>query len=196
MKVYIDSSCDIQYASFYIRGLYVVYGRKNVKFSNQHFKQFKHNNHFFAFIVKDKSSLKKVIIDFTDSNAIDAEALKWSDVYGKINLDDSLPQDPKIIPIGPSFGIRLFSLFETLSYAFINLCKAYTQIPNKRRFLSDYKAQYKRPKLSDYRHQNPIANYVFFMTSLWKQEPLANSYRANFIKSCKTSPNLTFEGGF
>ena len=196
MKVFVDPSCDIQYASFYIYGLHQTYGKKNVTFSSKYFKQFRHNNHFFAFVVKDETSLKKVVIDFTDSRIIDTTALNWCDVYGKINLDDSIKKNNKTIPIGPSFGIQIYSLFETIWYAFTNLIKSYKRIPDKRKFISDYKAQYKRPKYSDYKSVSNNNNYVFFMSSLWKQEAVTNTFRGNFIKSCKANPNVTFEGGF
>ena len=195
MNVYIDASCDIQYSSFYIYGLYELYGKKRVKFSSKYFTNFKHDNHFFAFVLKDDTQLKKVIIDFTDSALIDETALQWSDRYGKINYDGKHKSE-KIIPIGPSFGIRIYSLPQTLFYAMFNLLKAYKRIPDKRKFLSDYKAQFKRPKLSDYRQQPPLENYVFFMASLWKRELQTNTYRANFIKSCRANAHIRFEGGF
>lgn len=196
MKVLIDSSCDIQYSSFYIYGLYQVYGRKNVTFSSRYFKKFKHNNHFFIFVIIDKESTKKVVIDFTDSSKIVSEALQWCDVYGKINLDKSKEHTSKIIAIGPSFGIQIYSFIETLWVAFTNFLRAYKRIPNKKKFLSDYKAQYKRPKFSDYSSERTKANYVFFMASLWKQEHIVNDYRANFIKSCRANKRIEFEGGF
>jgi len=196
MKVLIDSSCDIQYSSFYIYGLYQVYGRKNVTFSSQYFKKFKHNNHFFAFVVIDGKNTKKVIIDYTDSSKIVSEALQWCDVYGKINLDKSKEHINKIIAIGPSFGIQIYSFIETIWVVFTNFLRAYKRIPNKKKFLSDYKAQYKRPKFSDYSSERTKANYVFFMASLWKQENTVNNYRANFIKSCRANKRIEFEGGF
>jgi len=196
MKVYIDPSCDIQYASFYIYGLYEIYGRKNVSFSSRFFKNFKHDNHFFAFVIIEDAIQKKIIIDFTDDASIDATALQWCDVYGKINLEFSNTSEAKIVAVGPSFGIKIYSLVETVCYAFLNILKSYTRIPNKRKFLSDYKAQYKRPKLEDYSIKPAKKNYVFFMASLWKKEPKTNTYRANFIKSCKANTHLEFEGGF
>jgi glycosyltransferase involved in cell wall biosynthesis len=196
MKVFIDPSCDIQYSSFYIYGLYQIYGRRNVRFSSNHFKKFKHQNHFFAFIVIDSENTKNIIIDFTDSSTIDENALSWCDVYGKINYDSNLNDSNKIMAIGPSFGIQIYNLIETLSHAILNLFRAYGRIPNKRKFLSDYKAQYNRPKYSDYCPKPSRINDVFFMASLWKQEPKTNRFRANYIKSCRVNPQVNFEGGF
>lgn len=196
MKVYIDASSDIQYASYYIYGLYEVFGKQNVRFSSRYFKSFKHDNHFFAFVITKGTSQKKVIVDFTDDSSIDSTALQWADVYGKINLEISKTPHNKIVSIGPSFGIRIYSLVETIWFAFSNLLKSYSRIPNKRKFLSNYKAQFKRPKLSDYSLKPPKKNYIFFMASLWKKESETNKFRANFIKSCKANTNIEFEGGF
>jgi len=113
-----------------------------------------------------------------------------------INLDSTISTDSKIVPIGPSFGIQIYSFIETLWYAFTNLLKSYARFSNVRKFLSDYKAQYKRPKLSDYSFKKPKENYIFFMASLWKQETIANTFRANFIKSCIANQYIEFEGGF
>ncbi|RIA10281.1 hypothetical protein OE09_2136 [Flavobacteriaceae bacterium MAR_2010_72] len=196
MKIYIDPSCDILYSSFYINGLYEIYGKANVAFSSKYFKSFKHDNHFFAFVVEDRKVLRKVVIDFTDSSHIDSVALDWCDVYGKINLDCTLPTSTKVIAIGPSFGIQIYSLLETLWYAVSNLLKSYHRIPNKRKFLSDYKAQWRRPKFSSYQSAPAQDPYVFFISSLWKQEPETNRFRAHFIRVCRLQKGIRFEGGF
>lgn len=196
MRVYIDSSCDILYSSYYIHGLYSIYGRKNVKYKSRYFRSFKHDNHFFAFIITDDKRTQKIVIDFTDSSIINEAALLWADVYGKINYDTNINDSDKIVAIGPSFGIQIYNLFDTLTHAILNLIRAYNRIPNKRKFLSDYKAQYKRPKYSDYFSKPSQANYIFFMTSLWKQEPETNKFRANYIKSCRSNSRVNFEGGF
>jgi hypothetical protein len=196
MNVFIDPSCDIHYASYYVYGLYALYGKKKVKFSSNYFKDFKHDNHSFAFVMVEGTNVKKIIIDFTDSSLMDATALDWCDVYGKINLEASQLHLEKVVAIGPSFGIQIFGFTATLWYAISNMLKAYHRIPNKRKFLSDYKAQWKRPQLSDYKFQASSGSFVFFMASLWKQEPETNRYRAHFIKCCREEQRLTFEGGF
>lgn len=196
MKVFIDPAADIHYASFYVFGLFEVFGKKNVSFSSKYFKKFQHNNHFFAFVIKDKKGIKKIIVDFTDSSALNLEALDWCDVYGKINLAFDEENHHKIIAIGPSFGIQIFNLFETIHLALTNYVKAKARIKNVRRFFSDYKSQYLRPKLKDYNDAVSRKNYVFYFSSLWKNEPETNRNRAHFIESCKQNPNVIFEGGF
>lgn len=196
MKVFIDAASDIHYSSFYIKGLYTVYGKDKVCFSSKYFADFTHNNHFFSFVIEDKHVIKKIVIDFTDSSIIDPTALEWCDVYGKINLDIAGFKNYKVVAIGPSFGIRLYSLYGTLKMALVNLLKAYNRIPDKRKFLSDYKAQLNRPRFEDYVFLPSSGSVVFFMASLWKQEPTTNIYRGNFITSCKQYSAIDFEGGF
>jgi glycosyltransferase involved in cell wall biosynthesis len=197
MEVYIDASCDILYSSYYIKGLRDIYGRKNLKFSKKFFKNFQHNNHFLAIVLKNKDYFKKIIIDFTDSSDIDQNALEWSDIYAKINIDDTYNfNSNKIISIGPGFGIKIFSNWLTIYYAIKNLLKSYTYIPDKKRFLSDYKAQLARPTLEEFYPENYKHNYIYFTSSLWKKEQETNKYRTNFINACIKNKNIEFEGGF
>ncbi|SDB21855.1 hypothetical protein SAMN03097699_0147 [Flavobacteriaceae bacterium MAR_2010_188] len=195
-KIYVDPSCDILYSSFYIYGLQQVYGKKQIKFISKYFKDFKHDNHFFAFVVVNNKSIKKIIIDFTDSSNIDEKVLNWCDVYGKINLEENLEYSEKIVAIGPSFGIQIYNPIETVFIAIKNFIKSSSRIPNKRRFFSDYRSQLKRPSYSDYLPERTKPNFIFFLSSLWKREISTNSYRSNFIKACKENQNIEFKGGF
>lgn len=195
-KIYVDASCDILYSSYYIYGLQELFGKNKVKFTSKFFKDFRHDNHFFAFVWVDKETIKKFIIDFTDSSNIDEAALNWCDVYGKINLEENFDISEKILAIGPSFGIQIYGPFETIYYACSNYLKSLKRIPNKRRFFSDYKSQLNRPKYSEYRPEQSKSNYIFFLSSLWKKETKTNRYRANFIQACKNSSTINFEGGF
>ena len=197
-KVFIDSSCDILYASFYIHGLFSLFGKRNVNFSSKYFSEFKHDNHFFAFVIINSNGIKKIVIDFTDSSKIALKPLDWCHVYGKINYDQKISNSNKIIPIGPSFGIRVFNFQKTFIFAISNYIKSFNRVPNVTRFFADYKRMFTRPKLSDFESLEHVSktNYIFFISSLWKNEPLTNGFRANFIKSCKSIPFITFEGGF
>lgn len=195
-RVFIDPATDILYASYYIKGLYEIFGKDRVRFRSYYFNKFKHDNHTLAFIViNEEGEENRVVIDFTDSALLDLQALEWCHVYGKINYDGKL-QSEKIMSIAPSFGIRIYSGVSTFIHAAVNLLKAFSRIPNKRRFLSDYKSQFKRPKLEEYQSKSKKNNYVFFMASLWKSEKETNTFRANFIKACKANNEVEFEGGF
>lgn len=197
MRVYIDSSCDILYSSFYIKGLYDRFNKSNVFFSSKYFKKFKHGNHFFSFVIENGESIKKIVIDFTDSCIIDEEALEWSDLYCKVNLDAYGIVNNKLFSIGPSFGIKLYSMHETLWYAFTNFLRAYNRIPNKKSFFSNYKAQLKRLSLSEYKNtENSKKDFIYFVASLWKKEKQTNQFRANFIRASKANTSIETKVGF
>jgi glycosyltransferase involved in cell wall biosynthesis len=196
MNIFIDSACDILYSSFYIKGLEDCFGRKNIHFKNKPFSNFKFNNHFFAFIIDNGVVQRKIIIDYADSSEISSKALIWSDLYCKINIDENLNYNTtKLVSIGPSFGIKIYSPIKTLFFALINFLKSRKRIRNVKRFFSNYKAQLYRPNLYDYYPSCEQNNYIFFAGSLWKKEVKTNSYRANFIKAC-LNKNVKFEGGF
>lgn len=197
MRVYIDPSCDILYSSFYIKGLYDRFNKSNVFFSSKYFNKFKHGNHFFSFVIEDEKRINKIVIDFTDSSIIDQEALEWSDLYCKVNLDDNDIVNNKLFSIGPSFGIKLYSMQKTLWYACRNFLLAHNRIPNKKSFFSNYKAQLKRLSLSEYKNtRNSKRDFIYFVTSLWKKEKQTNQFRANFIRACKANSSIETKVGF
>lgn len=199
MIIYIDPASDVHYSSFYIKGLLDVFGKKKIKYSSKYFKSFKHNNHFFAFVIINDNSIKKIIIDFTDGEVINNEAYVWSDVYAKININENNDNHKleKLISIGPSFGINIFSPIETVYFSITNFIKGYSRIPNKKKFFSDYKAQLKRPKIEEYTpNHNEKKLYIYFVSSLWKKEIKTNNFRANFIKAVRNNKYFIFEGGF
>lgn len=195
MKVLVDASCNILYSSYYLYGLYQLYGNK-VSFSASAFKDLNYSLGNFAFILKTKHKTQRVVIDFKNGSAIDTAALAWCDVYGKVNLEEKDQDIEKVVPIGPLMAIKVFNRHQTIWYAFTNLLKSYKKIKDVKRFLSDYKAQYSRKFFDTYPSANSQDNYVFFAASLWKKEHTANERRANFIQACQTNNNIDFEGGF
>ncbi|MCK5678717.1 MAG: hypothetical protein KAH72_09620, partial [Flavobacteriaceae bacterium] len=68
---YIDTRCDIRYASFYIQGLYEVFGKSQVKFSNKYTSEVSLDEYVdivdrLLLIVETDNSgkvIKKVVID-------------------------------------------------------------------------------------------------------------------------------------
>jgi glycosyltransferase involved in cell wall biosynthesis len=200
MKVYIDSANDILYSSFYIKGIIDIFGKKNIYYKNKYFKNFKFNNHFLALIIDDNQRKTNIIIDYADGAFLDKTALDWSDFYLKINIDENIFYNTdKLVSIGPSFGIKFMPLHTTLVLSLINFIKSYKRLAGLnqvKRFFSNYKAQLKRPKITDYISKTKTTNYVFFTGSLWKKEKKTNMFRANFIKSCIANKKIRFEGGF
>lgn len=197
LNVYLDPSVNICYASFYIKGLQDVFGRKQVTFNNRYFSDLHFSEPVIAFIVQGANKSTKFIIDYADAATWQEAALSWSDYYLKINIDPNAKAIPnKIISIGPGFGIRFLNGYQTIFWAIRNYMKAHHRIKNARQFFSHYKAQWNRPCIRDYDPYATEENYIFFTGSIWKREIRTNQFRANFIRVCKKMKALKFEGGF
>lgn len=210
--IFIDPGSNIPYASFYIKGLYEVFGKVNVSFSTFYFTDLQKRNDnysydaYMAFVIINKSEISKVIIDFGDDYPIRENAHNWCDLYAKINFDPlrtPLHFTTKIQSIPPSFGIRIWSNFEIVSHAFSNLFKLkfspQTSIMN---YFRSYFSQMKQFPLETFSAHDipddPKNNEVFFIASLWPHPNCltgTNVYRKMFIDTClKTGVN--FNGGF
>jgi glycosyltransferase involved in cell wall biosynthesis len=211
ISVFIDPSVKIQYSSFYIKGLYDVFGKANVRFSGKYFKQLKRKqeshsyDHYMAFVVEMKGELKKYIIDFRDKRSVKESAYKWCDKYAKINFSDIVTEKcyhDKMVSIPPGFGIKIWGKPEMAFNCISNFIKCnFSPVVPFKRHLSDYYSQYRRPSLDVYTN-NAIKNedelYVFMIGTLWSHLNCidgTNLFRKAFVDTCK-SMNINFEGGF
>lgn len=210
MKVYIDPRARISYASYYIEGLYSLFGRSQVLFNMKYFDDLiqiegiDDFDQYFAFIVIDGLGIKKFIIDYRDKSTINLNALNWSHGYGKVNYNKTNiskcgleKQKMKIIPVGPNFGIKIWSNSQTLIYFAINYIGCRKALPvSFRTFLSGYNWQRKRSEYKNYRDSLSDKNYIFFISTLYKesQNLVTNKFRAAFIRACKNTI-VHFEGG-
>jgi hypothetical protein len=107
----------LNYYSFYLAGLYFAFPEAKIQISRQGFPEIHH--HCLAFrLLREKE--EKIYISAGDGPGINEKGLEWCDVCGKVNYDpDSIPSTygEKIMPIGPSFGIRIFSCPKTVFQA-------------------------------------------------------------------------------
>ncbi|MEN2400363.1 glycosyltransferase [Flavobacterium sp. MC2016-06] len=198
-RVYVFGLFNSFYDSFYIKGIQDLFGKDKIVYNLSKFPRFKQNT--FAVIFEDGGGKEtKMIIDSRDTDEIWNEELIWCDVYGKINYDlNKVPADftSKIIPIGPSFGIKFWNLYETLFFGIKHTLKFKKRLSNPRDYFANYWRQYKRLQLEDYYSKEEILeNYVFFVSSIWKKESQTNTNRFNYIKTCKDNSKIIFEGGF
>jgi len=210
-KIFIDPSARILYSSYYIEGLYNVFGKSNVSFSKKYFNQLQRKNeshsydHYMAFVIVTKNETKKYIIDFRDKRSVKKNAYDWCDKYAKINFSvtgtDKSYHD-KIISIPPGFGIKIWGKYKTLYKCLSNYIKCnFSPIVSLKMHLSDYYNQYKRPVLIDYTENTKDKNnsaYVFMVGTLWSHTNCiegTNLLRKTFVESCKAE-NVNFEGGF
>jgi hypothetical protein len=211
-KIIIDSSSRILYASFYIKGLYQVFGKKNVTFSTKYFSDLKRENedfafeHYFAFVViNSEKKITKYIIDFCDPTDINTTAYNWCDYYAKINIDviPNLNFKEKLISIPPSFGIRIWTKTETIYNCILNFIRLKgATIVSLERYLRDYYEQLMRPKIEDYysvaTKETQNRPYIFSIANLWQDSDSmlrTNIQRKKFMETCKAM-NCDFEGGF
>lgn len=195
MKIYIDAACDVLYASYYIKGFEEL--KYKIEYNSAYFHMFETNNQFLPIVIQSELSFRKVIIDFGDGTQIDEKAYNWSDVYYKINIQyGDLLKFRKLTSIGPSFGVKFDSNFKLLYLSITNYIKAKNRIPNVKLFFSNYKALMKRLYIEDYNGGESKKEYVFFISSIWKNEVITNNFRLNFIKSCIAIFKNDFEGGF
>mgnify|MGYP003116358721 CR=1 FL=1 len=198
MKVKIYSLVDVFYYSFYIEGLIKIYGKGNVSFSKKNFPPFSERS--FAATIESENRKIKIVIDAYDNPRISLDLLDWCDVYAKVNFNSNyLPklQNEKVIPIGPSFGLRIWNLPETVWFTLSNYMKSKGAIHFKRNFIANYWRQYKRLPLKKYNNKSKASdNYIYFISSLWEKEPITNANRGIFIKVCKATKEIEFEGGF
>ena len=210
--IFIDPRSNILYSSYYIQGLFEVFGKKNVKFSSVFFndlikrKDDYSYDSYMAFVILNGDVIKKVVVDFGDNWPIRENAYGWCDVYAKINYNPertALQFKDKILPIPPGFGIKIWNVFEALKYSFLNLIilKFKPQISLKK-YIFSYLSQFKQIPLrlitKNVKNSPAAGNYVFFISSLWKDPNCltgTNLYRKMFVESCLRN-NVNFDGGF
>ncbi len=193
--VYVYSLCDVFYGSFYFEGINKKFGK--FEFNASKFPNFKQGT--FALIVEENNQIIKIVIDTKDDNLYYLESLEWCNFYGKINyFKDTIPNNyiDKVVPIGPSFGVKMWNFPQTLFFAVRNYFISKNQITNKREFVANYWRQFKRLPLSFYNKSKSDNNYVYFIASLWQNDKETNNNRAKFIEACKVNNKIDFVGGF
>lgn len=204
MKVYIDYRIKINYASYYVYGLRKVFGKKNVFFDllEREDPNFYSDIHDYdkgmAIILEDANLRKKIFIDFHDGNGILDKFYNWADLYAKINISENdLKKYPKLLPIGPSFGINIFdfsSIVNLLKLLFIR-----SKPVTLKNYFKDYLYMpYRRLRFDNYQESTSSKNYIFSISTLWYDsltDETTNKNRAHFMRLCSKKFDL-FEGGF
>ena len=194
-KVYIYGLCNVYYDSFYIQGLREIF--HDIEFNISRFPNFVQVT--FAVILLQNGFETKIIIDSRDTNEIDLLSFNWCNKYGKVNYNyATIPVDPlkKVIAVGPSFGIKIWSFSKKMYFALTNLIKYRSKISNNREFIANYWRQYKRMPIKLYHPKKSSYANVFFIGSIWKNEKITNNFRALFIESCLKNKEIKFIGGF
>ncbi|MDP2452521.1 MULTISPECIES: hypothetical protein [unclassified Kaistella] len=211
-QVYLDPSSNIIYSSYYIKGLYEVFGKNNVTFSSHYFQELDKKNEawsydsYMALVIKNRETLCKIIIDFGDDSPIRENAYRWCDLYAKVNINpEKLPEQfkTKILSISPGFGIKMWTSIEALYHSFFNLLKLrFSPQVSLKNYFRSYLSQIKQLRIEDFTRPTtaelPNRDYVFFVSSLWPHPNCitgTNRYRKMYIESCRKQA-IDFEGGF
>ncbi len=214
-RVIIDPANKMLYSSYYIKGLYDVFGKKNVSFSSRYFTELNRKiethsfDHYMAFVIIGANSvITKCIIDFRDKPSVKESAYRWCDAYAKVNFNVHLTKQSfhdKIVSIPPGFGINIWNLWETAYYCCSNLIRVKgVPIVSLKDHLADYYIQYTRPSLEAFTHApekktgTAVTPYVFMIATLWSHKSCiegTNMLRKLFIEACNDS-HCVYEGGF
>lgn len=210
MKILIDPADDIQYKSFYIYALLQHFGCDCISFSNTPFKDLStaaRNTKSMRFIICNGISEKRYVIHCDDTCKIHDELYRWADIYGCVNTNwGKTPKQyhSKLVSLCPSFAIRYTTPLKAMSKAIATLpyCHA-----NPKKHLGRWKRMIHRPSYTDYstntltHSHNNTFQYLFHCSTLWqsdewnRNDETVNLHRANFIRVCRSIPEIHFEGG-
>jgi hypothetical protein len=191
--------------SFFLEGLRTVFGQANVTYSARAFPNFKRSG-FLKFIIRGKHE-RRFFVDEWDTPSFEQGGLDWCDVYAKRNIDPArMPSQhaERVVPAGPTFPVRfaapgpaLYAAIQTWLIAAARPASRYRgYAQSKEHFASWYRQWSYGLPLAVYQPGVSRSDYVFFSSSIWKEDSETNQTRARFIEACRSIPGLTFEGGF
>lgn len=209
IKATINPLNHIQYASFYIYALREVFGTKAVSYDSTPFKGLSldaQTSRGLLFTIKgtDQSEIKYYICG-NDSYRIEEEIYEWCDVYASVNANQAkTPGRDKLVSLAPSFAIRTGETGSIIRMAISNSIP-YLKASHGHKlktFIGNYKRLLNRPYYTDMQPEKSRNDYVFFCSTLWysdewnQNDATVNARRARFIRACKETEDLCFEGGF
>lgn len=205
MRIIIDPEDDIQYMSFYIKGLFDIFGKNNVSFDFHAFDEIpieERHTRTMRLIINKGIGERRCTIDANDSYQVNEVLYNWSDTYGSVNANfNKTPEHlrKKLVSLCPSFAINYTKITDACFQAVKGVMTTHR---NKRKYLGCWKRTIQRPQLEDYVASKSKENYVFHLSTLWqsdewnKNDQGVNWRRARFIRACKEmEPLVTFEGG-
>lgn len=206
MEIIIDSRLKYNYSSWYLLGLQRVFGKRNIMFDAEPFKQLpydnmRHLNSGVAFIVQNGTKELKVFVDFEDVAIVFPKRYEWCDVYGMVNpTAEQLAKYDKMIAIGPEFAVTLGSKASTILKCLKNYSNGHhlTSIPFKI-YLRDYiYTNIRRRSIDVYDEKVDVKdNYIFHASTLWYNEfakKYTNYFRGEFLRACSKA-GINIEGG-
>lgn len=196
---------DPWYYEFYIKGLYDFYKDYTIEFSFEdrflRFNEFvngPYRKEFFYYEIWDNGNVSKICIAANDKCDVNDTVYEWVDVYAKVNVDEAtLQKYPKVLPVGPNFGINYFSLPAYLKLSW----KLYRKAGIKNPYFRVYTHQsMKRCSFDVYANRKASKdNYLFYLNYPWKKHTTVTNLRKEIItilKGLDKENVISFEGGF
>lgn len=206
MKIIVDARYKYNYSSYYILGLRRLFGHKAITYQVKPFEclnysSMKEYNSGLPVIFDDGTRQNKVFIDFEDREVIVPDRYEWCDVYVKSNMAfGDAERYPKLMVIGPAFGVTLNCKVKVLADFLANYMKArkHTAISAKL-YLRDYLYSFvRRRRIEAYETPANIKpNYIFHASTLWYNKfawTCTNKFRGEFLKACQRA-GVEIEGG-
>ncbi|OQP64384.1 hypothetical protein A3860_20660 [Niastella vici] len=196
---------DPWYYEFYIKGLHDFYKDYTIEFSFEdrflRFNEFvngPYRKEFFYYEIWDNGNVSKICIAANDKCDVNDTVYEWVDVYAKVNVDEAtLQKYPKVLPVGPNFGINYFSLPAYLKLSW----KLYRKAGIKNPYFRVYTHQsMKRCSFDVYANRKASRdNYLFYLNYPWKKHTTVTNLRKEIItilKGLDSEKVISFEGGF
>ncbi len=208
-SIIIDPRFKVNYASYYLYGIKSLFGTCRIKYrclSDISIETDRQSRIGFAMMVLTADDTKRIYLDYGDWDEINEAYYQWADVYAKINVRNKDANREKLLVIGPSFGVKLWSPLTCL----IQGLKNYTHIQkvcgdsfkrSLKQYLMDYAYMFVRRKRYNYYHrftQEEQPGYVFSFNTLWygnMADQTTNKLRGLFMRECQHLM-ASFEGGF
>lgn len=177
---------DAVYYSFYVQGIFDIFGKSVIQFSSRPFPDIPSTQ--LAFIFTNQKKLHVVIDAYDGAMIKDRTGLEWCDVYGKVNL--TLPVIPKdmahkCLPIGPSFAVQVWNPIDSWRLALSNYRVSVDyhgasgaarrvlrspRLNNAFQHFANYRRQYRsRLPLRCFAPGPSRDDYIFFISSFWKK---------------------------
>lgn len=197
MRVRVLAPFDPLYHGFYLQGLAQVLGWPALRASASGFPAFDRTG--LALEVAPTGA--RIYLDADDTPQLDRSALRWCDVYGKINLsprDLDGPAGPRLLPLGPSMGVQVLRLAAW--------CPGVVAGPARRRTGERTPAELARRWWSMLIDRVPASaypagdrvdeSYLYFLSSVWAPDDRCNAVRVAFLQAARGVAGLQLDGGF
>jgi hypothetical protein len=194
----VHPGADLPYASFILEGLATLLGPSAITYSTEGFDRKYRGGRVLAFYRADDPRAR-CFVSLHDHSKVNPMGLHWGSVYGMVNVRvEDVGREGKVVPIGPTFGVRLRSRSITVRH--VLHAARWRGARGWRATAADGRevAQYlrRRTTIDRYVPHESDKDYVFFAAWPWVKHPEVNPPRARFIEACRRAPGLSFEGGF